>query len=359
LPRGIVAHGWLLFDQEKMSKSVGNVVRPAGIQQVLGADALRYFLLREVSFGQDGNFSFAALVARYNSDLANGWGNLASRTLTMIGKYRAGVVPARRATGGARPPAGPIFEEFKKCFDDWQFSRALEAVWELITLTDRYLSGMKPWALAESSEAGASERLDDVLRDGYEVLRWSAVMLSSAMPESAAKLWAQLGLSGGPNLPFDKLDWDEIRPGQKIGVVEGLFPRRDKEKTVEELRKLEEAPAAAVVAQPEKIGIEDFAKVDLRVGEVLTAERIKGADKLLKLTVDIGTEVRQIVAGIAAAYDPATLPGRKVVIVANLAPRKLRGVESNGMIVAAAVGEAGTPQLVGVPADTPNGARLR
>ncbi len=365
LPRGIVAHGWLLFDQEKMSKSVGNVVRPAGIQQVLGADALRYFLLREVSFGQDGNFSFAALVGRYNSDLANGWGNLASRTLTMIAKYRAGVVPAMTEGNTRLQMLGEgVRSQFRQHFLAWEFSRGLEAVWQLIADADRFLAEEKPWALAEDPAPAAQARLDRGLHDAYEALRWTAVLLAPVMPESAARLWAQLGLAGGPDRSLDDLRWGAVCPGQKIGAVEGLFPRRDKEKTVEELRKLEEAPAApvaaaAVVTPAEKIGIEDFAKVDMRVGEVLTAERIKGADKLLKLTVDIGSEVRQIVAGIAAAYDPATLPGRKVVIVANLAPRKLRGVESNGMIVAAAVGEAGTPQLVGVPADTPNGARLR
>ena len=348
LPRGIIAHGWLLFDQEKMSKSLGNVLRPEPIRKLLGADVLRYFLLREVSFGQDGNFSHAALVDRYNSDLANGLGNLASRTLAMIERYRGGLVPA---TAGAGIP-----EDFTKHFEDWQFSRGLEVVWGLIGAMDRYIAAEKPWDLAKLPDPAP---LDQVLGTAFASLRTIAVLLSSAMPETAAKLWTQLGFSGSPAIEFSKLETGAIPAGHRIGKPEALFPRLDKEKTVEELRHLEQTPATPAPAPDPHISIDDFAKVDLRVGTVVTAERIKGADKLLKLTVDIGTEIRQILAGIALAYDPATLPGRKVVVVANLAPRKLRGLDSNGMIVAASVGEAGTPVLVSVPDATPNGARLK
>jgi methionyl-tRNA synthetase len=360
LPHGIVAHGWLLFDQEKMSKSVGNVVKAEPIRQVLGADALRHFLLREVSFGQDGNFSYDALLERYNADLANGWGNLASRTLTMIQRYRQGLVPAGAAAPGAAPSIGIAVEEFRLRMAAWDFSRGLAEVWRFIGDMDRYLAAEKPWTLEDQPA-----RLDPILRHAFLALRATAVLLASALPASAQRLWEQLGFTGPVGeIRFEEFRWDDVPPGHRIGKFEALFPRRDKEKTVEDLRQLETAaaappaPAAAPAAET-KIAIDDFAKVDLRVGQVLTAERIPGADKLLKLTVDIGTEVRQIVAGIALAYDPATLPGRKVVIVANLAPRKLRGLESNGMIVAAAVGDAGTPVLVSVPDDTPNGARLR
>ncbi|MGH9487317.1 MAG: methionine--tRNA ligase [Terriglobales bacterium] len=354
LPRGIVAHGWLLFDQEKMSKSVGNVVRPEPIRQLLGADALRYFLLREVSFGQDGNFSHKALVERYNADLANGWGNLASRTLAMIERYRQGIVPPRR-DGGAHPALDPARLEFEKQMQDWQFSRALEAVWNLIAETDRYITAAKPWDLAA---AGRGEALDDVLRNAYEVLRWTAVLLASILPDSAQRLWRQLGLPGtAAALRFDALVFDDIPAGQKLGALEPLFPRLDKEKTVEELRQPEAVPVSP--AQPDsRISIDDFAKVDMRVGTVRTAAPIEKSDRLLQLTVDIGSEVRLIVAGIAAAYAPEALLGRKVVIVANLAPRKLRGVESNGMIVAA-TGPDGVPHLVAPPPDTPDGARLK
>ncbi|HWG37489.1 MAG TPA: methionine--tRNA ligase [Terriglobales bacterium] len=349
LPRGIIAHGWLLFDQEKMSKSLGNVLRPEPIRKRLGAEVLRYFLLREVSFGQDGNFSHAALVDRYNSDLANGLGNLASRTLAMIERYRGGRVPA----AAAAPFDAAAFEQH---FEDWQFSRGLEAVWALIATMDRYIAAEKPWDLAKLPDPAP---LDQVLGTAFASLRTIAALLSSVMPETAAKLWTQLGFSGSPAIEFNQLAALAIPAGHRIGKSEPLFPRLDKEKTVEELRNLEQAPAAAAPAPNPQISIEDFAKVDLRVGTVVTAERIKGADKLLKLTVDIGSEIRQILAGIALAYDPVSLPGRKVVIVANLAPRKLRGLDSNGMIVAASVGDGGTPVLVSVPDDTPNGARLK
>ncbi|MGH9417245.1 MAG: methionine--tRNA ligase [Terriglobales bacterium] len=361
LPRGIIAHGWLLFDQEKMSKSVGNVVRPEPVRQVMGADALRYFLLREVSFGQDGNFSLAALVTRYNADLANGWGNLSSRTLAMIQRYRAGVVPNYPDAGGARPPVGAALDALRQEFENWNFSRGLQAVWAFISQMDQYLASSKPWTL-ENEPA----QLDRILRDAFLALRFTAVALAPVLPESAQKLWRQLGFPGQVAAQrLDDFTGDALNPGHTIGPFEPLFPRLDKEKTVDEMQRLQNepspatpAPASPAPADP-KIGIDDFAKVDMRVGQIVTAERIPGADKLLKLTVDIGSEVRQIVAGIALAYDTAGLVGRKVVIVANLAPRKLRGTESNGMIVAASVGDAGTPVLVQVPPDTPNGARLK
>ncbi|HEY8054416.1 MAG TPA: methionine--tRNA ligase [Terriglobales bacterium] len=358
LPRGIIAHGWLLFDQAKMSKSVGNVVRPGPIVEVLGADALRYFLLREVSFGQDGNFSHAALVARYNSDLANGWGNLANRTLTLIAQNHASAVPAAGGEHPLQEVAEAARERFVEQLQNWQYSRGLEAVWQLIAAADRFLAEQQPWKNPASTGW--------VLREAYEALRWTAVLLAAILPAAAERLWQQLGCDGtAAERTYDSLRWDNIPGGQKIGAPAALFPRMDKEKTVGELEKREqgignkEQATAAAAEGVARIGIEDFARVDMRVGTVVTAEKVQGADKLLKLTVDIGTEVRQIVAGIALAYDPASLPGRKVVIVANLAPRKLRGLESNGMIVAASYGDAGTPALVSVPAETPNGARLK
>ncbi|TAN22112.1 MAG: methionine--tRNA ligase [Acidobacteria bacterium] len=365
LPRGIIAHGWLLFDEAKMSKSVGNVVRPEPIRQVLGADALRYFLLREVSFGQDGNFSYAALIDRYNADLANGWGNLAARLLAMIDKYCGGRVPPLHRTSGAIPPVNQTRTHFVDNMENWQFSRALEAVWALIGQTDRYISAAKPWDLAKGGAATAAQ-LDDVLRDGYEVLRWTAVLLAAILPESAERLWQQLGLPGKPQgVPYATLQWNMPLPaGPQLGARAPLFPRADKVKTMEELKILEESHQPSAISHQSpgagdgRISIDDFGKVEMRVGTIVAAERIEKADKLLKLTVDIGAEVRTICAGIAKSYDPATLPGRKVVIVANLAPRKLRGIESNGMIVAATLPD-GSAALISVPDDTPNGARLK
>ena len=394
LPRGIVAHGWLLFEEEKMSKSRGNVVRTEPIRQVLGADPLRYFLLREFTFGNDGSFSYDSLVSRCNSDLANDWGNLANRTLTMIERYFQGRVPYPSASASwtkADQEVMRLAEAAKQGlqdhFQEFQFSRGLEAVWQLIGGVNRYLVESEPWALAELADDASRSRLATVLHIAAEAVRYTAVLLAAVLPETTQRLWRQLGLDGEAARPLAGLTWGQIPVDQTLGKIEPLFPRLEKGPTVEKLKALEAesgaqiaaetfvpaaplaaspavTPAAAVPAAPgldgvARISIDDFAKVELRVGQIQTAEKIKGADKLLRLTVDIGSEVRQIVAGIAEAYAPETLPGRKVVIVANLAPRKLRGVESNGMIVAAAVGDKGTPVLVTVPDDTPNGARLR
>ncbi len=399
LPRGIIAHGWLLFEEEKMSKSRGNVVSAESARQVLGTDALRYFLLREVSFGQDGAFSYDALVGRYNSDLANDWGNLASRTLSMVGRYFKGRIPYPSAAAtwtGADQEIMRLARAAKEAFiqsvADYQFSRGLEAVWQLIAGVNRYLVESEPWALAEKSDDLSRSRLATVLHFAAESLRYAAVLLASILPESTQRLWRQLGLPGGPDLPLEGLTWGQMPVDQPIAAnLQPLFPRLEKAATVELLRQKDAAEAAqnaksirpepgpaAAAAAPAvpaaspaagdaaagsegvaRIGIEDFAKVDMRVGEVKTAEKVQGADRLLRLTIDIGSEVRQVIAGIAAAYAPDTLVGRKVVVVANLQPRKLRGLESNGMVVAAAVGDHGTPVLVSVPADTPNGARLR
>ena len=417
LPRGIIAHGWLLFEEEKMSKSRGNVVRAEPIQRVMGADALRYFLLREVSFGQDGSFSYDALVARYNSDLANDWGNLAARTLNMIQRYFGGKVPYP-AAGVAwlhqdleiMRQAEQARDSLRAAFLDYHFARGLEAVWQFIAGLNRYLVDQEPWALAEKSDAESRSRLATVLHIAAESLRFTAILLAPVLPESANRLWQQLGLEGDAAQRIDGLTWGKIPVDQAITQISPLFPRLEKAAAVEQLRKLEaeaeaaslppaaaagaaaappaatpasanqaapanppasSAPAGKASSPPDaaaspavppaaaRIPIDDFAKVEMRVGEVKTAERIPGATKLLKLTVDIGTEARQIVAGIAEAYAPADLIGQKVVIVANLEPRKLRGVESNGMIVAASVEPSGKPVLVSVPADTPNGSRLR
>ncbi len=399
LPRGIIAHGWLLFEEEKMSKSRGNVVRAEPIRQVLGADALRYFLLREVSFGQDGAFSYDALLGRYNSDLANGWGNLAARTLSMISRYCAGRVPAPAAETNwlkgdqeIRNAALAARDGLREYFQQYQFSRGLEAVWQLIAALNRYIVENQPWVLAEKNDPETQARLHTVLYIAAEGLRILAVLLASVLPDSAARLWAQLGQPGDAAERLDTLTWGQLTAGQAVAQPEStapLFPRVDKAPAIVRLRELEAALDAepdfpkksiqpevqSMEIQPDAsspastpdlpaplaaaITIEDFAKVDLRVGEIKTAERIPGATRLLKLTVDIGLEVRQIVAGIAEVYDPASLPGRKVVIAANLAPRTLRGVESNGMIIAASLGEHGKPALVSVPDDTPIGARLR
>jgi methionyl-tRNA synthetase len=396
LPKGITAHGWLLFEESKMSKSRGNIVRAETIVDVLGTDALRYFLLREVVFGQDGSFSFDALVQRYNSDLANGLGNLASRTLTMITRYFKGEIPYPSQT--ARTAADDVIADaarkaiadYGTLFDQYQFSRALESAWGLVAAVDRYIVENAPWSLDEKKDEESRARLATVLYTSAEALRIVTALAHPVVPDATTKIWAQMGLGDIGKFDLTHLQWGQLQLGTKLGDVQAVFPRADKS-SIERMQKMEEQsssasagvvtgasplqaseasqPAAAPAIQPAspkppatiqdgKISIDDFAKVELRVAQVKTAERVKGADKLLRLEVDLGTEVRQLVAGIAEAYAPETLVGRKVVIVANLAPRKLRGLESNGMIVAASP-EGGKPVLASFLEDVPIGTRLK
>jgi methionyl-tRNA synthetase len=389
LPKGIVAHGWLLFEESKMSKSRGNIVRSETILDVLGADALRYFLLREVVFGQDGSFSFDALVQRYNSDLANGLGNLASRTLAMITRYFHGEVPYPSATAARRPSDDAIAEaatrtiaDFGSLFDQYQFSRALEVAWGLTAAVDKYIVENEPWALGEKQDEESRARLATILYTSAEALRIVTALVHPVIPDATAKIWSQLGLGELKTFQLSTLNWGQLHVSTKLGSVQAVFPRADKS-AIERMQKMEEqgrAPIAAATPTPQsasaqpatqaaaakppaavpdgKISIDDFAKVEMRVGQVKFAERVKGADKLLRLEVDIGTEVRQVVAGIAEAYAPEPLVGRKVVLVTNLAPRKLRGLESNGMIVAASA-EGGKPVLASFLEDVPVGTRLK
>ncbi|MGC2511483.1 MAG: methionine--tRNA ligase, partial [Acidobacteriaceae bacterium] len=440
LPKSVVAHGWLLFEQSKMSKSRGNIVRAETVLDVLGADALRYFLLREVTFGQDGSFSFDALVQRYNADLANGYGNLVSRTLAMIVKYFDGVVPdGAAADSGIRAILDQQTEQFDQRLEHLDFSRALENAWSAIAAVDSYITAQAPWKVAAKDDAESRTKLAGILYTAAEAIRIVTALVYPVIPEAATKVWQQLGLGDIAKADLKDLQWGDLPPGTKLGELGSVFPRAEKE-AIERMQKIEEDRVAAAseqaqsaaadqeavpnskisgpaeqpppphvpepfsatglspeqeadaVAQqaaadqqvspvsavsdplpppqphvdplppavpPEpKIGIEDFAKVDLRVAIIRVAERVPKADRLLRLEVDLGYEQRQIVAGIAEAYAPESLIGRKVVIVANLAPRKLRGLESNGMIVAASIGEKGTPVLAGFLEDVEIGARL-
>ena len=410
LPKSVVVHGWLLFEEDKMSKSRGNIVRAESVTGVLGNDALRYFLLREVVFGQDGSFSFDALVQRYNSDLANDLGNLASRTLTMIARYFRGEVPYPSKTAAHSEAdtaiaklAAETVDNFNALFREYHFSRALETAWGLIGAVNKYIVEMEPWVVAENVEKDNDEdsraRLATILYTSAEALRIVTALAHPILPQSSAQIWKQLGLKDISKVNPLAIKWGDLKLGTKLGAIEAVFPRADKS-AIEKMKSMEQpqpvsaasvppaaslpagvhaqagqpatqaavgptaaapAPTAASVALSgnNRIGIDDFAKVELRVGQVKVAEKVKGADKLLRLEVDIGSEVRQIVAGIAEAYKPESLIGRKVVIVANLAPRKLRGIESNGMIVAASVGDKGSPVLAGFLEDVPVGARLK
>jgi methionyl-tRNA synthetase len=384
LPKQVWAHGWFLMDATKMSKSKGNVVLPRPIVNMLGMDALRYFLLRDVVFGQDGNFSYDALVTRYNSDLANGLGNLASRTAAMVEKGFAGIVPK---PGTRRPQDEALAKETQSAigevldrYQKYEFARALEAIWSVIAAADKYLTTEQPWALGGSPED--ESRKATILWTTAELLRIVAVLAHPVLPDSTTKVWKLLGQTTALEATeLDGLHWGQLAPGTTLGKLQALFPRVEKTEAIERIEAManeEQNPTSAAAPAPapaastpsaataapaagpaNKIGIEDFTKVEMRVGQVKTAERIVGADKLLKLTVDIGSEVRQICAGIAQYYEPEALIGRKVAVVVNLAPRKLRGVESNGMILAASVGPEGRPVLAGFPEDVEVGARLK
>jgi len=370
LPKRIFAHGWLLFENDKMSKSRGNIVRATPISDVVGIDALRYFLLREIVFGQDGSFSYDALVGRYNSDLANGLGNLASRTLTMIRQYRGGEVPGSAGDTAIAAQAGETVASVIASFERFEFSKALETIWALLSAADKYIVEQAPWKLIKKPDGAAA--LDATLYTAAEVVRIATVLLAPVIPDSAAKIWSQLGMPEPlESVRLDRLAWGQLVAGQKIGEIAAVFPRIDPATAIPKMQELEIAetarqavllgktPAPAAAPPENQITIDEFAKVDMRVGVIREAQSVKGANKLVHMQVDIGeARPRSIVAGIAEAYKPEDLVGRKVAIVANLQPRKLRGLTSEGMVVAAS-GEGGKPALVSFLEDVPVGARLK
>ena len=456
-PRSVRANGWLLFDQGKMSKSRGNIVRAETVCTVLGPDALRYFLLREIPFGQDGNFSFEALVQRYNGGLANGYGNLVSRVVSMVYKYFGGDIPHFGAPTGAeaalRLSAERTIAAFGAAFDELNFSDALRRLWLLVAETDGYLTANAPWKKPADRTAAAHMHLQArVLATAAEAVRIITALAYPVVPEAAAKVWRQIGqgeIGDASRKAFLKdLAWGGLKAGTRFEMPAPLFPRAERD-AIERMQNLEDEnnrtvieaaqgetvargpataapsavstaaanpvearagealtpttaaphdptkpvetapvhpvpadqassrlsvtpaassagpaqaapePAAESSEEPQRISIDDFAKVDLRVAQVLVAERVPKADKLLRLEVDLGYEKRQILAGIAQYYEPEKLIGRKIVIVANLAPRKMRGLESNGMLLAASLPPDGAPVLAGFLEDVPLGARLK
>jgi methionyl-tRNA synthetase len=368
LPERIVSHGWWTIAGEKMSKSKGNVIDPARVAAHCGgADALRYFLLREVPFGRDGDFSVQALVGRYNTDLANDLGNLVSRAVAMVHRYRDGVVPAPPGgddpgAAALRDPAGALYEAFEAAFDDLdragrglQFDQALAAVWAVVSAANLYIHESAPWELAKARDDAA---LDRVLYNALEAIRIVSLYLYPFMPASAERVWEQLGVRVTPGETdlAAASHWGGLAPGTALAKPAPLFPRLDPAAVPADLADLaiqppatetpvektpaEKTPGAPPEAPAEYVSIHDFKRVQLRVGTVTAAEPIKKADKLLKLQVDIGEgEARQIVAGLARKFAPEDLVGRQVVVVANLRPAKLMGVESQGMILAAGAEE--------------------
>lgn len=422
-PRAIVAHGmWLDPNGRKMSKTLGNTIELDVLSKHFSVDAIRYFCLREMVFGQDGRFGYEALIDRANSDLASGLGNLSSRTLTMIARYNSNRVPsgviaedklllAKRAgvDTDATTIAGFIEHarvQYLQHFEAHSFSKALEVAWSVVARVDKMISEAKPWELAK--DVNQSQTLSAVLYRAAEALRWLCIMLYPVMPVATLEIWRQLNLSEKlPELDPAELKWGELKEEAPIGEVKPIFPRLDKAKIMAEIEQKTEVgsqksevgtgestthsgqhatEADAVAGAPPTgtkppapqlgateadavpgtegvanfIDITDFTKVELRVGQVLTAARIPKSDKLLLLKVDIGEEQpRQILAGIAEYYTPEEMTGRKIAVVANLKPRKMRGHESQGMLLAASVGEGDKPVLATFTEDVPNGARLK
>lgn len=425
LQKAVAAHGWLLFEESKMSKSRGNIVRTETILDAFGAlcpasepaseptqnpsaaqqhrdlfasDILRYFLLREIPFGQDGSFSFDALITRYNADLANGYGNLVSRTLNMISQYFAGSIPApslrpeagedparteRRAAAAALRDDFPALQDrLRPLLDHYAFHEYLMEVMRLISRIDNLLSTAAPWKLAKSSLPEDQRDLATTLFVSAQGIRLATALLYPILPFATARVWAQLGLGSiehaAAHGELKLLQWDGFQPGTQLGPLEAVFPRADKglAQTMTEME-TPIAPAPAVSAHPEpasapsaantteappaerpSISIDDFARIELRVARIAVAERIPKADKLLRLEVDLGNERRQILSGIAEWYTPEDLLGRRIIVITNLAPRKMRGLESHGMLLAASQ-DGGKPYLATVPDDAPIGARLK
>jgi methionyl-tRNA synthetase len=391
-PRRIIAHGWWLMGGAKMSKSIGNIARYQDYVSVFGVDALRYFVMREMPLGGDANFSDEGVLKRFNSDLANDLGNVVSRTMTMIHRYCGGRIPDVGGSGDDKDRAlsatvASAVDAVRKHFDGFQISLALQATWGVISSINQYLVEREPWALAKKPEQRPT--LDRTLYYAADAVRVIAALIEPVMPETAQRIRAMLGI---PPETWVELKPNTLAAGTALGPTETLFPRI--EKTLEELRTMtsdssnppadssnpppsppaetgpaEAAPIAApsapqlaaaaeILAEDPRVSIDEFMKVELRAARVLEAEAVPKSKKLIKLKVDVGTDQRTILAGIAEAYQPGELVNRMVVVVANLKPAKLMGIESNGMLLAAS-SEAGKPVLVAVPEGVEPGWRVR
>jgi methionyl-tRNA synthetase len=375
LPKQVFGHGWLILEGGKMSKSKGNVIDPVILVEKYGVDAIRYFLLREIPFGADGVFSNRALIDRINYDLANDLGNLINRTVTMIEKYFDGCIPAPQEEGDYDRDLINMAVEtplrVEELMNKLQFSNALSEIWRLIGRTNKYIDETMPWVIAK--DENSKNRLGTVLYNLAEAIRIISVLISPFMPNTPQKIWSQLGIKDENLGTWESvLKWGNLQPGIKVSRGQPIFPRIEEngdnktdvlQKQDRNNEKSSEGNKGKTIKRENNgnadyITIDDFAKLDLRVADVLKAERIEGADKLLKLELDVGGEKRQVVSGIAQFYSPEDLEGKKVILVANLKPVKLRGVESQGMILAAS--DKGDKRLavLTIDRDLPSGLKV-